>query len=64
MAYGATVDGVRGVGGAAQDVERSLEVLVPQLHLGPLTPHCRKVIHVLELHLSMQYQESAVRKIC
>lgn len=63
-AYSAAVDGVGGVGGAAQDVKRALEILVPQFHLCPLAPHCRKVIHVLELHLVMPHRKELSDLLC
>ena len=33
---------------APHQLQRALEVLVPQLHLAPLTPHLGQVVHVLE----------------
>jgi len=41
----------RRLSGLPHETQRSLEVLVPEFHLGPLTPDCRQVIHVLQLHL-------------
>jgi hypothetical protein len=45
------IDLVRGVGGAPHELKGSLEVFVAQLHLTPLAPHRRQVLHVLEGHL-------------
>lgn len=41
-----------GLGGLPHETQCSLEVLVPEFHFSPLTPHCCQVIHVLQLHLS------------
>ena len=54
----AAVDLVGGVGGAAHELQSALEVLVPQLHLAPLAPHCCQILHILECHLS---QDSRVK---
>ena len=41
----------RGCCGSPQQVQGPLEVLVPQLHLCPLTPDGGQVINILEGHL-------------
>jgi hypothetical protein len=41
----------RRLSGLPHETQRSLEVLVPEFHLSPLTPDCRQVLHVLQLHL-------------
>mmetsp|Transcript_10728 Transcript_10728/g.26437 ORF Transcript_10728/g.26437 Transcript_10728/m.26437 type:complete len:340 (-) Transcript_10728:841-1860(-) len=51
---------VRGLrGGAPHEVQRAPVVLVAQLHLGPLAPHLRQVIHVLVLDTDSLLKDDA-----